>query len=97
MSVDRTSTRLTSNSVPQITLRTRISRPLKCTRMRRCSGVRGADGVWAGDRWEWEEGSGGLDEQEWSSCMSHHLIEVSLHTPKTKTTTVNQNETKLNP
>src|SRR5947207_14767482 len=84
MSVDRTSTRLTNNSAPQITLRTRISRPLKRTKRRRCSGVHGAVGAWAGDRWEWDQGSGGLDEQDWSSFMSHHLIQVSLHTTKTK-------------
>ena len=33
-----------------------------------------AVGVWAGDRWEWEWGSGGLDEQDWSSFRNHHLI-----------------------
>jgi hypothetical protein len=32
---------------------TRISRPLKCTRTQPWTGVRGAGGAWAGDRWEW--------------------------------------------
>jgi len=54
------------------------------------------DGEQAGDEWEWAQGSGGFDEQEWSNFMNHHLIQVSLHTRKTKTTTINQNETKLN-
>ena len=43
-----------NNSAPQITLRRRISRPLKCPRTHPCSGVHGAGGAWAGARWEWE-------------------------------------------
>src|SRR4030095_2433599 len=92
MWVDRRSTRRTSSSAPQITLRTRISRPLKCTRTQPWTGGRGADGAWAGDRCEWDWGSGGLDEQEWSSFMNHHLIQL----PPTDTKPDNNNnKTKM--
>src|SRR5436189_6451587 len=77
MSVDRTSTRLTNNSEPQIILRRRISRPLKCTRTHPCSGVHGAAGVWAGGRWEWEYESGALDEQDSLNFMNQDLIQLS--------------------
>src|SRR5205823_3056974 len=84
MSVDRRSTRLTNNCAPQITLRTRISRPLKRTKMRRCSGGHGAVGEWAGDQWEWEQGSGGLDEQDWSKFHESPFNLTILHTRKTR-------------
>src|SRR4029453_8498463 len=88
-SVDRKSTRLTNNSAPQITLRTRISRPLKCTRTQPCSGVHGADGAWAGDRWEWESASGGLDEQD---CLKFHESPFDSITPPNAKRNKNQSK-----
>src|SRR4030095_1976569 len=84
MSVDRKSTRLTNNSASQITLHRRMSRPPKCTRMQPWTGVHGAGGGRVGDRWEWDSGWGGLDEQDRSSFMNHHLIQEFLHRRKTR-------------
>jgi hypothetical protein len=63
MSVDLRSTRLINSSALQISLLRRISKPPRCTRMWKCSGVCGADGEQALDHRDQWAGRGRFSAQ----------------------------------
>src|SRR5439155_22244252 len=78
MSVGLRSTKLTNNFAPQISLQQRISKPLRCTRMRRWTGVDGAGEEQAGDRWECGSEYGGYRRTQLINFLSHNLIQRPL-------------------